>query len=295
MLERYGNPVWRRLGCLAPAAITVRSPEGHFRSSAGHQWSAQEWNITRDYTPAPLSQLIEPHDREIPPTLWEAAGALAGLRRASNEKHRRSDRDRGKTKNRLNDLMGSVFELVGLVVCGELPSMTVSHHLLDLQGSVDDVDLVLTRGEQTRGIEVKGHFMDRPKQYFAVNERAHTRSISRGAAGYLPIVAAAGSPICRVGQIVSTHALTGWDRRDFGYGDNALTMGLDLFTRTWMSTTVERLQLNVNPSDRIVELSMKAEEIAFASLERARRDGFGLDGLTVEEAVVALRRIGGAL
>ena len=70
----------------------------------------------------------------------------------------------------MNDVMGAVVELIGVRVCQELPDVDVEHRLLDLAGSVDDVDLVLHRARKLLRLEAKGHFLAANKKYFAVNQ-----------------------------------------------------------------------------------------------------------------------------
>src|SRR4051812_17756218 len=67
---------------------------------------------------------------------WRAAAAIAGWRLAVNDPIRSSDRDRGREKNRLNEIQGVVGELIGIRVIEQLhpPPVMVRHDLLNLRG-----------------------------------------------------------------------------------------------------------------------------------------------------------------
>jgi hypothetical protein len=164
----------------------------------------------RAVTPDYLRALIGPQCVAVDESVWQAAAVLAGLRRATNEPHRARDRDRGGVINRHNDLLGAFTELVALGVCEQLPDVQVQHALLDLAGSVDDVDLVLTR-RSTLKLEAKGHFFGPGKTRLAINKRAHDRSVSRGAHGYLPIFTVPGSARVFVGRIFPIAEVDSWN------------------------------------------------------------------------------------
>ena len=116
---------------------------------------------------------------------WVAAAVLGLLRTAVNDSHRRTVRDRGKTKNVLTDLQGALGELVGLELLDRAGLGQPTVGLLDLEGSVDLPDLVANT-QPPVSLDVKCHLDVEGKKLFLVNERARRRSVKRGVQAFLP-------------------------------------------------------------------------------------------------------------
>lgn len=143
---------------------------------------------------------------------WRAAAVVAGLRLASNDRTRTARRDQGLDGNVRNDVLGALAELVGRYALEKgLAHGPVRGVLLDPAGAVDDVDASFldVNGLEQR-VEVKGHLRQARYTRFAINDEAHRRSASRGATGYLGVLAAPGGPEAVVSTVVPLPVVAGW-------------------------------------------------------------------------------------
>ena len=121
-------------------------------------------------------------------------------------------RDRGDAINRQNDLQGALGELLGLRLLEEsLPEgHAIQHCLVDLEGSIDECDLVVTTSAGTVKYEVKCHFDESKKKYLAINERAYERSERRGAQGFIPMITRPGLQRVCVGSMIRIEEVGQW-------------------------------------------------------------------------------------
>jgi len=77
-------------------------------------------------------------------------------------------------------------------------------------------------------LETKGHFCDARKRFFAINERAHERSLQRNdAEGYGPVISAFASQVAVTGKVIPIAAMSGWRSQQLGdHQDRALVSPL---------------------------------------------------------------------
>ena len=170
------------------------------------------------------SPLLAPSTVTLAPSSWRAAARLAGLRKAVNDRQRSAHRSRGDAKNLLNDLQGAIGELVALIAVAAAGVTAVRHNPISFAAHIDDVDIAFewAGSEGEVGLEAKCLLVEPGKRLFLVNQRAHERSLVRGAAGFLPILTAEGAPQALVGCFVPATALHGWREYNFQYGDPAI-------------------------------------------------------------------------
>lgn len=227
-----------------------------------------------------------PRRIELSREMWVAAAVLGLLRTAVNDEHRLATRDRGAANNILNDLQGSLGELVGLELLRRGGLNKGAQDLLDLNGSVDRPDLVATTDPQTL-LDVKCHFDERRKRLFLVNEKARTRSINRGVVAFLPIVAAALHRDAYVGKFIPIKQLERWKLEVVGkYGDPSRQLPLSRLDIQFLgdrriSWRTEQLDEQWGP--RVLEhhkLDQLQQTVGPSMLPRLRHIGFSLDGLT---------------
>src|SRR5262245_32053852 len=92
--------------------------------------------------PRSLDSLLSSREILLTRETWVAAAVIAGWRVAVNDLIRSPIRDRGESKNMLNDLMGALGELIGVTVVEAIPGVSgIEHDFLDVNGPIDDVDL----------------------------------------------------------------------------------------------------------------------------------------------------------
>lgn len=152
---------------------------------------------------------ISPVAIQLDRDIWLASARMAGWRTAANEPIRVADRHRGSGKNMLNDLQGCLGELVALRVAEMVwPAKRIVHDALDWSGPQDDVDLVIDNGSLR--LEAKCHLDAPGKRLLLVNQRAHERSLKRGAHGYVPVFSAVGRGGAFVGSVIGPDELATW-------------------------------------------------------------------------------------
>lgn len=238
-------------------------------------------------------QLGLPRPIQLSPHIWVAAAVLGLLRTVVNDRHRLATRDRGTRKNILNDLQGSLGELLGLDLLHQANLSAGAQGLLDLEGSVDRPDLVAETDPRTL-LDVKCHFDEQRKRLFLVNEKARVRSIARDVTAFLPIVTSGLRRGAYAGALIPIEQVASWEVEEGKYGDPARRLPLKKLDEQFLGArridwrtkqpdqqwgpsllsadNVEQLQRIVNP----------------AMLSELRRTGFSLDGLTYSEVLQAL-------
>lgn len=226
--------------------------------------------------------------------LWIAASVLGLLRTVINDEHRQAIRDRGAANNLLNDLQGSLGELVGLELLDRAGLGVGARGLLDLNGSVDRPDLVVDTAPQVL-LDVKCHFDKPNKRLFLINEKARIRSISRGVVAFLPVVTAALCRYAIVGAPIPVEQLNEWKLEIVGkYGDPSRQLSLPALDQKFlgdMKIHWRTVQVNkqwgpfVFPSHKLRSLQ---QAVGPYMLQQLRRTGFSLDGLTASEVRQAL-------
>lgn len=235
-----------------------------------------------------------PRRVRIDPALWTAAMVLGRMRTLVNNQHRRADRDRGTTKNALNDRQGALGELLGLWLLHHAGVGEPTRGLLDLDGSVDLPDLT-SRATTTLHPDVKCHLDDSQKKLFAVNQRACKRSHRRGVDGFLPLVSRDLAGRALLGRLIPLPVLQSWRVQTLGsHRDPAHVRNLDLFAREHLSTTVPppaEGSSNGGWGPEVVppELPARVEHaLGLTTLVELRRQGWSLDGLSFDEVEARL-------
>lgn len=228
-----------------------------------------------------------PRAIRVSASTWTAAAVLGLLRTDVNDSFRSGDRDRGHRKNILNDLQGSLGELLGQLLLDRAGLPAAAGGLLDLEGSVDLPDLVVGT-DPPIFLDVKCHLDEPAKRLFLVNERARLRSVRRGVAGYLPIVAAVGRDRALVGRIIPNEVVASWKVGVLGAHHDAARQlplpelavkYLDVQDMRWGQPG--RWGAEVVPPDFLRALPARVNT---QLLSRLRVDGFTLAGLSGTEA-----------
>lgn len=237
---------------------------------------------------------LKPHDVTLTPELWQAAAALAGLRVAVNDPVRQRNRDSGPRGNVLNDLIGAIAELVALRVLHDAGATGLTHSLIDLHSSVDELDFQGELGASKFRLEVKGHFHDPVKRYFLINEKAQVNSRRRNAHGHLPIVTQRLHSAARVGRMIWIHEVEQppWQpARPFGHDryDPAFPLPLrDLATIYLGGDLLAQGSRHLSTTDRDL---LVAARRARQSLPSLRASGLTLDNMPITEIVHALNQV----
>lgn len=226
--------------------------------------------------------------------LWVAAAVLGLLRTAVNDPHRVTNRNRGPSKNILNDLQGSLGELVGLGLLDRADLSPGAQGLLDLEGSVDLPDLVANTNPQAR-LDVKCHFDEERKRLFLINEQARIRSIRRDVVAFLPIVTAELRQDAYVGEPIPVEQLETWKREVVGeFGDPSRQLPLTTLDQQFLGNRGIRWrtgQLDRHWGPSLLpydDLQRLPQVVGRSMLLELRRVGFTLDGLTYSEVKQAL-------
>lgn len=238
-------------------------------------------------------QLALPRPIQLSPHIWVAAAVLGLLRTVVNDRHRRVTRDRGARKNILNDLQGSLGELLGLGLLHRANLTAGAQGLLDLEGSVDRPDLVTETDPRTL-LDVKCHFDEQRKRLFLVNEKARVRSIARGVTAFLPIVTSDLRRDAYAGALIPVEQVGSWEVEEGEYRDPARRLPLETLDEQFLGA--HRIDWRTKQPDRQwgpILLSADNVErlqgiVGPAVLSELRRTRFSLDGLTYSEVLQAL-------
>jgi hypothetical protein len=160
-------------------------------------------------------------------SIWVVAAILAGLRVAANNQIRAADRDRGTPKNQLADIWGMIGELVALRAIDEIWDGPIIHHPINFEQSVNEVDITVLAADAPVLLEAKAHLLEGGKRWFLINERAHHRSVSRGAIGYVPVLTALGAQRAIVGPLITVSEVSRWGPPDMPLDDPAIGVPLE--------------------------------------------------------------------
>lgn len=187
--------------------------------------------------------LLEARRIDITHDTWATAVAIALMRVGANDAIRVQRRDRGASKNFLNDLQGAVGEIISILhIEKQCPDASVRHDLTNFDGPVDDVDLIVDEagGAQHR-IESKCLLCEPSKKFFLINQTAHQRSEERHATSYLPVLARLGWGTAVVAPLLSINEVNRWEIREFGYGDPARAMLLPAFSQNYIKKDFDKV------------------------------------------------------
>lgn len=243
-----------------------------------------------------------PRAIRVSASTWTASAVLGLLRTSVNDGFRAEDRDRGHRKNVLNDLQGSLGELLGLFLLDRAELPAAAGGLLDLEGSVDLPDLAV-EAEPPMYLDVKCHLDEPGKHLFLVNERARRRSVGRGVAGYLPIAAAAGRERALVGRLIPADLVAGWKLGVLGaHRDAARQLPLpELAAKFFEAGHVRWGQRGQWGAEVVAPDFLRAltAQVNARMLSQLRAEGFTLEGLTAAQArdrllsLIRKRAVGG--
>jgi hypothetical protein len=193
-----------------------------------------------------MTILETPRRFKLTRDFWIATSVIAGLRKAVNDPIRANNRDRGNAKNFLNDIQGVAGELLALAHVETLEGVaSIKHDIINFDGPVDDVDLLVETATSLVGLEAKCLLLEANKKRFLVNQTAHERSLKRGAIYYLPIVTALGADVAYVGKGIGIEILHAWKVEDFNYGDPALSTPFDEFAKTFLGDNGPRVRMRL--------------------------------------------------
>jgi len=202
---------------------------------------------------------------------WDSAAVLAGFRIATNDASRRADRDQGLAGNQRNDVIGAMAELVGRLVAEKYLALgVVAGTWLDLAGHVNEVDLTFRDAAGGQHLlEVKGHLRQRNYTRFAINKRAHARSVKREATGYLGVLTRLGGGEAIVSQLIPVADVARWREVTLNSvpQDPALVMRLDDFRAQYAA--------GLDPATRFVSTEERLAAVieqAHSSLDEGRMD-----------------------
>lgn len=228
---------------------------------------------------------------EISREEWLATAVIAGLRVASN-RGRAAHRSRGEEKNLLNDIQGTIGELIAIrILEREHGAAQVEHAIFDWSGGTGDVqdkvDIVVRACDSSVRLEGKCHLDEDNKRMFLVNRTAHQRSAARGAVGYVPVVGVLGHAQARVGRLVEHAELDGWEAHDYGYRDVALRRPLTTVSPEVFGAPWEEVQASLRQSAAVAH-GPTILTLAYGATQRfdqLRDSGFELAGLPHAELV----------
>lgn len=233
---------------------------------------------------------------------WIAAAVIGGLRTGSNDGHRVAEQDRGRDGNPLVDLQGVLGELLVMRLLGELfPTASLDAELLTwgAGGSPNlqlHADATLGEGEESLSLEAKCHLHSDGdpvtgkgrKRLFLINEIAHTRSVARGAAGFLPILTLLASSLAVVGRLVLVEEVADWEvTRPRAGGAPARTIKLEAMCERYfpgMSWPAIRGELVGAPA-RAAETLLNLARGAARDVEQLRMTGLSFERCTYREAL----------
>ncbi|MEV4421948.1 hypothetical protein AB0L40_18480 [Patulibacter sp. NPDC049589] len=147
---------------------------------------------------------------------------------------------------------GTLGEIIALRLINEICDAPVTHHPIDFERSVDDVDLVVDLEGGPLRLEAKAHVLAPGKRWFMVNRRAHERSLARNAEGYVPLITALGAPRAQVGSLLTTDELSGWGAPTVSLGDPAIGVRLQALATSHFGRPLRALE-NTVPSGVVID------------------------------------------
>ena len=162
---------------------------------------------------------------------WFAAAIVGAMRTAVNDPIRQRIRDRHPERNLRNDTSGVLAELLVIrQVEQSLPSQRLKYQLLDLRNTTDMLDVQMAESEA--GLEAKSVLLleDVKRRDFAINATAASRSVRRGAMGYVGVLMAMGSRSALMSRVVPMDEVKAWPLKTYrGHSDPAHAIDLKDF------------------------------------------------------------------
>jgi hypothetical protein len=198
---------------------------------------------------------------------WFAAAIVGAMRTAMNDPIRQRLRDRNPERNLRNDTSGVLAELLVIrQVEQALPSQRLKYQLLDLRTTTDILDV--QRAESEAGLEAKSVLLleDVRRRDFAINATAASRSVRRGAMGYVGVLMAMGSRSALMSRVVPMDEVKAWPLKTYrGHSDPAHAIDLKDFA-------VRHAGLPIGePLATIEDHLMRAPMVAFRDIDDVYR------------------------
>ena len=199
---------------------------------------------------------------------WYAAAIIGAMRTRVNDPIRQRRRDRLPERNLRNDVSGVLAEILVIKrVEQELPSQRLKYQLLDLRKATDMLDIQLAKSKA--GLEAKSVLLleEKKRHYFAINETAASKSVRRGAMGYIGVLTAMGSRHALMSKVVPMNEVKEWPVEKLGrYGDPAHVMNLRDFAVRHAGMPSEERTL-----ETIEDYLRRPPMVAFSAIEDVYR------------------------
>lgn len=183
----------------------------------------------------------------LTPEHWARAAMLGEARRRTNEASRHQSRDRGRDKNILGDLMGSLGELIALEhyqdrMTPEQANDTRQHMLhLGNGRSVKGADIELS----DLSVDVKTFDCDRRKRFFAINAAKH-QQLAGVCQGYFALLAPKYAQMGMLIDHIPHQDVSQWECKGLGkYGDPSYNCPITAFVNRYAAQSEYRALLHV--------------------------------------------------
>lgn len=183
----------------------------------------------------------------LTPEHWARAAMLGEARRRTNEASRHQSRDRGRDKNILGDLMGSLGELIALEHYQPRMSpdqaVETRQHMLHLGNgrSVKGADIELPN----LSIDVKTFDCDRRKRFFAINAAKH-QQLAGQCDGYFALLAPKYAQMAMLIDYIPHQEVSQWECKGLGkYGDPSYNCPITAFVNRYAAQSEYRALLHV--------------------------------------------------
>ncbi|MCS0116539.1 hypothetical protein NDJ00_20430 [Vibrio parahaemolyticus] len=178
---------------------------------------------------------------------WALAALIGEARRRSNEHRRNASRDRGRDKNILNDLMGSIGELVAIKWFSQYLSKNEKINSLQNMFSLGGgskhsyADLYLDNHPGQLSVDVKTFDCSPNKRFFAINQKKHMKLLGH-CDGYACLLLPRLSHQAVFIPFVPYNDVSKWELRSLGgYGDPSYNIPISKFIKMYSS---EQITLN---------------------------------------------------
>lgn len=175
---------------------------------------------------------------------WALAALIGEARRRSNENKRNISRDRGRDKNILNDLMGSIGELIAIKWFGQYLSndekINAIKNMFSLGGGSKHTyaDLFLDNHPGRLRIDVKTFDCAPNKRFFAINKKKHMKLLGQ-CDGYACLLLPRLSHQAAFIPFVPYDDVSKWELKSLGgYGDPSHNIAITEFIKKYSSTEI---------------------------------------------------------